>query len=393
MSVFKNKHLYIIFANTICGIMGVSLIVPDLPVIARQFGVSHQNIGLVLTMLTLPGTLFVLFLGILADRIGRKALMLPSLVIFSLAGGSIYWADSFLTMNILRFVQGFGAAILPTMSIMLIGDHFGEKDRLKVMGLNGAALSIGTALFPFVGGILASIDWRTPFLGYFLVLPVAFWVAVSYREPSVHKPAGVRITGYLLSSALHMTRRGIVMAYAMALFIFILLYGGILTYLTLYMDHRFGMSTFQIGLYIAASSFASALLAPFAYKLEKRLGRRAMFGAGFFFFAACFLSIVLVEQRQWLIGSIMLFGLAMGLTIPLLQNIVTELAPVEHRGIMTAMLAMLTRLGQTIGPPLLAIFIIGDSMLPVFIVCGIAAALFSAAAAGLGRYLKAREQA
>lgn len=385
MSVFKNKHLYIIFANTLAAVMGISLVVPAMPLIAREFSIPHHQIGLFITMLTLPGVLLVLFLGVLADRLGRKALMIPSLFIFSLAGGAIYWVDSFWAICALRFVQGIGATILPTISIMLVGDKFPEGDRLKVMGLNGGVLSVGTAFFPFFGGLLAEISWRAPFLIFFAVLPVAFYAMLAFDD---ERPRGhAHIGDYISTSAFHMMKKGILLVYGLALAIFILLNGGVLTYLTLHMDHRFGMSAFSIGLYIGSASFASAFFAPLSHRIEEAVGRRRMFLAGFILFAACFFSVLFVERREFLIGSILLFGGAMGLTIPLLQNIVTELAPPENRGIMVSMLALVTRLGQTLGPPLLALLVADDSMLPVFAVCGVAATMFAGALYWRGHWL------
>jgi MFS family permease len=349
--------------------------VPDLPVIARQFHVPPEQIGLVITALTLPGVVFVLFFGVLADRYGRKVLMVPSLAIFGIAGGLIYWANDFFTIAALRMVQGVGSAILPSMSTMLIGDLFEEKDRLKMMGMNSAVLSVGTAFFPFVGGVLATVDWKTPFLAFWGVVPVALFMMVYFKEPKVHKPSGMK--AYFKMSLGHLLKKSTILAYATGLAIFILLYGGILTYLTLFMDNRFHMDAYHIGLYIATASFATAWFAPFASRLEARFGVRLLFIAGFALFAVSFFSVLFVTRQEWIIASILVFGAAMGLTVPLLQNIVIGLAPFEHRGVMVSMLAMLIRLGQTVGPAMLGLLIIGGDLRPIFAACGGMAALFA----------------
>ncbi len=363
------------FINTICAVAGVSLIVPDLPVIARQFHVPEGQIGLVITALTLPGVVFVLFFGVLADRFGRKMLMIPSVVIFACAGGLIFWAEDFFTISVLRFVQGIGSAILPSMSTMLIGDLFEEKDRLKVMGMNSAVLSVGTAFFPFIGGVLATVSWRTPFLAFWGVLPVALFMMVYFKEPQKKKSPGMGI--YFRMSLGHIFKKSTVLVYATGLAIFLLLYGGILTYLTLYMDRHFGMDAYHVGLYIASASFATAWFAPFAHRIQNRIGARRMFIAGFSLFAVSFFSVLFVTQKEWIIAPIMVFGAAMGITVPLLQNIVTGLAPFEHRGVMVSMLAMLIRVGQTIGPPVLGLLIVGGDMTPIFMACGVASLAFA----------------
>lgn len=386
MPLYKNINLYVIFLNTIFAVAGVSLIVPDLPVIARHFEVPPEHIGWIISALTLPGVLFVLLFGVLADRFGRKALMVPSLALFGAAGGAAYWVDDYSTLTALRFVQGIGSAILPSMSTMLIGDLFEEKDRLKVMGLNSAVLSVGTAFFPFIGGLMATVDWRTPFLAFWAALPAAALIMVYFKEPAIKKPDGMM--KYLRDSAGHILKKSTVLALATGMAVFILLYGGILTYLPLYMDRRFGMSAYEVGLYIAAASFATAWFAPFAHRMERRMGARMMFIAGFVLFAVSFFSILGVSEKQWMLAPILVFGAAMGVTVPLLQSIVTGLAPHEHRGVLVSTLAMLIRLGQTVGPMLLALFVLGGSLSPVFAACGVAALAFIFVLAVWGKILQ-----
>jgi MFS family permease len=193
MPLYKDKNIYLIFANTLTGIASVSLLIPSLPVIAREFSLSQKEIGLLITSYTLPGVIFGLFMGVLADKFGRKVLMIPSLVLFGLAGGSIYWLDDFLWINVFRFAQGIGGAILPSMSTVLIGDLFREEVRFKVMGLNAAVLSFGTAFFPLIGGMLASRSWNTPFLAFWIALPLAVAVALFMDEPPVKNRQHMRL--------------------------------------------------------------------------------------------------------------------------------------------------------------------------------------------------------
>ena len=379
MPLYKNKNIYLIFANTLAGIISVSVLIPALPVIAREFSLSQQEIGLLLISYTLPGVLFGLFLGIFADKFGRKALMVPSLLIFGTAGGAIYWLDDFYWINVFRFVQGIGGAILPSISTVLIGDLFHEGIRMRVMGLNAAVLSFGTAFFPFFGGMLATSSWNAPFLVFWAAIPLALAVALFLDEPELKKQA--HMTVYLRAARKYLVARRSLWVFAIGTFIFILLYGGILTYLTLYMDERFKMSPFMIGTLIASASIATALLSIFSHRLVAMMGERWMFSIGFVMFGATFILILTATSGNALFLPIFIFGGAMGMTIPLLQNIVTQLSPMEYRGLMSAMLGTLIRLGQTLGPMLLAMVLYFGPLRLIFWLCGglsiiIAAAIF-----------------
>ncbi|MFQ5432066.1 MAG: MFS transporter [Nitrospinota bacterium] len=387
MPLYKNKNIYLIFANTLAGIISVSVLIPALPVIAREFSLSQKEIGLLITSYTLPGVIFGIFMGIFADKFGRKALMVPSLLLFGIAGGAIYWLEDFFWINVFRFVQGIGGAILPSISTVLIGDLFHEGIRMRVMGLNAAVLSFGTAFFPFFGGMLATHSWNAPFLVFWAALPLAAAVAFFMDEPPLKNDTD--IGGYFRAARNYIFTRRSLLVFATGTAIFILLYGGILTYLTLYMDERFKMAPFTIGMVIASASIATALFSVFSHRLVAMMGERRMFSAGFVMFGVTFFLILAAGSGNALFLPIFIFGGAMGMTIPLLQNIVTQLSPMEYRGLMSSLLGTLIRLGQTLGPMLLAIALYFGPLRLIFWVCAVLSLIIAAALFLFGEQLSA----
>jgi len=367
ISLYKNINLYIIFAVTLGGIVGVSLLVPVIPPIANHFGVPPEEIGLVITAYTLPGVLFILLMGMLADKVGRKALLVPSLLLFSTAGGSIYWVDDWFWLNVLRFFQGAGGAALPAIAIILIGDLFDEEVRLKVMGLNAAVLSVGTAVFPTLGGWLVGFGWNVPFLVFWFGIPLALFVFIYLTEPANREETDLKkyISGvkpYLLSAEA-------LVIFFISFITFILLYGGFLTYLTLYMDEHFKMTPFEIGLVVSSASIASGITAVILHQLEERIGRKVVLVLGFLLYALSFVSILIIENKIWLFGTFLAFGTAMGATIPIMQNVVASIAPMKYRGGVVSVFGMMVKLGQTLGPPLLAVAFLFNGVELVFYIC------------------------
>ena len=87
-SPLKDKNLLLLFGITLFVVMGVSSILPVLPSAGRSLNIPMAEIGLLLTSFTLPGIFLTPFAGILADRYGRKAVLIPALVIFGIAGFS-----------------------------------------------------------------------------------------------------------------------------------------------------------------------------------------------------------------------------------------------------------------------------------------------------------------
>ena len=110
--LYRQRNLRIIFAVTLMAVLGVSSITPAFPNIVRELGVSSSQVGLLITFFTLPGIILAPFLGVLADRIGRKRILVPSLFLFAIAGTACAFIHQFHMLLLLRALQGAGAAAL-----------------------------------------------------------------------------------------------------------------------------------------------------------------------------------------------------------------------------------------------------------------------------------------
>ena len=172
----RDFNLYIIFSITLFAVMGVASITPAFPQIINHYNLSVQQIGYLITVFTLPGIFLTPFIGILADRYGRKIILFPSMLIFGVAGFLCAFQSNYQSLLIMRFFQGVGAASLGSLNITLIGDIFNGKKRIQAMGYNASVLSIGTASFPAIGGLLASFDWQYAFYLPGIILPFAILV-------------------------------------------------------------------------------------------------------------------------------------------------------------------------------------------------------------------------
>lgn len=86
-------------------------------------------------------------------------------------------------MLVLRFLQGFAVAGIGVTTVALISDVFEGVQLNAVFGINTAALSVGAAIFPLIGGALVTVAWNVPFAMYLLGLPVALYALIALEEP------------------------------------------------------------------------------------------------------------------------------------------------------------------------------------------------------------------
>jgi len=109
-SFLLEKNVIIIFGVTLIAVMGISSITPAFPGIIKYFGISTQQVGWLIAAFTLPGIFLTPVTGILADRVGRKLVLIPSLIVFGIAGFMCSFMKDFHSLLALLFIQGIGAS-------------------------------------------------------------------------------------------------------------------------------------------------------------------------------------------------------------------------------------------------------------------------------------------
>lgn len=347
LSFYEKRVLILAFSSTICAVMGVSSIAPDLPQIAEFFGTSQSKTSLLITMFTLPGVILSPVAGVLADRFGRKAILVPCLLIFSLAGASCGIISNFKILLLMRFIQGLGSVALGILNLIIIADTFDGEKRTQYVGYNMAILSVATGLFPVFGGFLSELSWRAPFILPLFVLPVFF---LALKTP-LHKPESTEsLKNYILSTLRIIADPKIASLLFLSLITFIMLYGPLITNLPFLSHLRFEASPNMIGLVMMFNSAGTALISYNMSRLALRLTpwRRILIGQ--LFFAVALLWMPSISWFWLLVVPSALYGIGQGLVIPSVQLQLLNSVGKKQRAVLMSANAALLRLGQTLGP-------------------------------------------
>lgn len=352
-ALLKDVNLQVIFGITLTAVMGVSSIAPAFPSISRSLGVSANQIGLLITFFTLPGILLTPILGVLADRMGRKIVLVPSLFLFGAAGTACGLASSFEQLLVFRVFQGMGSAALGALNLTLIGDLYSGNRRATAMGYNGSVLSVGTALYPAIGGALALLGWNFPFFLSLLAFPVGIFVLFSLNTATVRSGSGLKVYFNEISSSL--ASKQVLALFLGIFFTFIILYGGYITFFTILLDEKFGKSTLLIGVILSASSIITAYTSSRLGSLTRRFREHSLILTASVLYLAIFLWIPFVDNIWFFTVPITLFGVAQGINIPSILNLLTGYAPKEYRAAFLSINWVVMRMGQAIGPYILGL--------------------------------------
>lgn len=370
----RDTNLYVIFGITLSAVMGVSSIAPAFPSIANAMDVSAKEIGLLITFFTLPGIFITPVLGLLADRYGRKVILVPSLLIFGIAGTACAFAATFEQMLFLRAIQGAGSASLGALNLTLIGDLYSGNKRARAMGYNGSVLSIGTAAYPAIGGGLAIFGWYYPFFLSLLAIPVGLFVLTSLKTSPSEKGMNFREIFRTVASAL--ISKKVLPLFTGIFLTFILLYGGYITFFTILLDEKFGQNSFWIGVILSGSSFVTAYTSSQLGRLTLRFSEVGLIRAASVLYLAIFLFIPQVDNIWWFILPVIVFGAAQGINIPSILNLLTGYADKEYRAAFLSVNWVVMRTGQALGPYLLGLVYAMMSLQETFYAASIAAGLF-----------------
>ena len=353
LPLILQRNLLIVFSITLVGVMGTSSISPALPLVVRAFGVTMEQTGWLIAGFAMPGIVLSPLAGMLADRFGRKRVLVPSLLLFAAAGHACAYANGFETLLALRILQGVGAASLGALNATLIGDLYDGHERAAAMGYNGGLISVAAAAYPLVGGALALAGWRYPFILPLLAVPSALAIAFWLKNPEPHHRGG--FVAYLQNVASGVRQRQVAAVYFVGFTGFAMLYGAKLTFLPFLLEHRFAASSAVIGLVFGASAIASAGGSMFLGRLARRIRSKFILLAGVTAMAAG-LATIPSGTAIWMVAlSAALFGAGHGLAISMSQVVLANATTAETRGAVMALNGMMFRLAQTLGPLAMAV--------------------------------------
>jgi ACDE family multidrug resistance protein len=380
--VHKDSNLHVIFAVTLMAVLGTSSISPAFPEVQEVFDVSRGQVALLITVFTLPGVLLTPVMGVLSDRFGRRTILVPSLLLFGLAGGACALARNFELLLVLRALQGAGAAALGAMNVTLVGDLYAGRTLTTAMGYNSSVLSVGTASYPAIGGALALFGWYYPFALPLAAIPVALLVLFSLDNPEPRNEQALKEeVGDVWK---HVKSGRVAGLFASTLVTFVVLFGPLVYYLPIFMYSSFGSSPLLTGAVVASASLTSALASTQLGRLTAYFHEQTLIRASYVLYVVSLCLVPLVPMlisKAWpLFVPTILFGVAQSLNLPNAFSLLTAEAPSENRGAFMSINSTILRLGQTLGPPLMA-----AAALPL----GLGGAYFAAAALALAMLLVA----
>jgi len=330
--VLYERRFQALLAANLLAPLGITLVSPLLDSLSGPFGVSPARLGLLVSAYTAPPILLIPVAGVLADRVGRKPVLLSGILLYGAGGSAIALTTDFWVAVGLRLLQGVAFAGLTAIIITSIGDVYLGAREATAQGLRFTSSGVYQAVFPPVAGALVVVAWQAPFLIYALAFPVAVLVYLWFPEPldrsatDDEPSAGVR-------EVLGLARRPRVISLVVGRALPMLPWVGFLTYNSLVVVRGIGGSPAEAGILVAVNSTGLAVGGSQAGRITERFDSRLwplalsnlLLGGGLVVVAYAPVLAVAVAGA----GAL---GLGFGVSLSLYRSVVTGLAPQRLRG-------------------------------------------------------------
>jgi DHA1 family multidrug resistance protein-like MFS transporter len=256
--------------------LGMSLISPILPLYARSFNVSFTLVSLAISMYAFGRFLADVPVGLVADRFGRKPLMMVGTLLLAVTSFMNALATNFWEFLFYRLVQGVGSSMWMTSRTTLLADILKPEERGRIMSYFQAFMLLGASAGPTIGGYMAA-NWgiKSPFYFYALTGLISMILSLIWiQEPKGIKKHGEggRFSPAVVKKLLN--NRSYSMACLATFTVFFMRTGIRGTMIPLYADDVLGLDEAIIGIVISYATLMNLLMTiPVGYAIDS-FGRK-----------------------------------------------------------------------------------------------------------------------
>jgi len=317
-------------------IAGTLLVSQILPQMERAFSTTPHVRLQVSLALTIPALVIAItswISGWIADRIGRRRLLVVALATYAIVGVLPIILSQLGLITVSRAAMGLAEALILTCSTALIGDMYPPGRREFFLSLQTSIASIAAVTFAILGGALGEFGWQAPFFVYAIALPflaAVFWtVPASVDNPGQPRPLAERTT----------TNAFPLSALARICGVTVILSAGFYVaqiQLPFMLSDKGIASPGVIGM-VSALTNVAVVVGTACFPLLRRIGLRNASMLCFLLLAVGLAVAGIAPTVTTLCAGLSLASFAGGMALPTLITSAMDLVEAEHRGLGTGM--------------------------------------------------------
>ncbi|WP_409300094.1 MFS transporter [Peribacillus sp. SCS-155] len=347
--------------------LGNSMLIPVLPIFEKKVGITSFQSSMVITSFSIASIFLIPIAGYLSDRIGRKKVILPSLIITLIGGliaGFASWRleDPYAMIIIGRVLQGIGAAGASPIVLPLIGDLYQDDDEKtsSCLGIIETSNTFGKVLSPILGSFFAAFLWYLPFfsIAVFSLISIIMVFFLIPQPKGKEKPKNFKDSLHNTKQIFKNEGRWIYTVLIIGSYVMLILF-GVLFFLSDNLEKLHDLHGVKKGFVLAIplltlciSSFITGRTIKGKLPTMKKVIVASV--------VAMSVTIVFegfIRERLWLLIAVTsILGIAIGCLLPTLDAMITENIEKEQKGTVTSFYSSSRYVGVAAGPPLMSIF-------------------------------------
>jgi DHA1 family tetracycline resistance protein-like MFS transporter len=346
-----------IFVTLMLDILGLGLVVPILPRLVLsmtdgQEATAARFVGLLTAAYAAMLFVFSPIFGSLADKVGRRPVLLIALLGSGLDYLLMAWAPTLPWFFVGRVISGISGASIGTAAAY-IADVSPPEKRAQNFGLIGMAFGLGFVLGPALGGALGSINIRLPFLAAAgLILVNLAWGAFVLPESLApeHRRAFSWARANPFGTLRALARNPVVRPLALYALFVNLGQRGMESVWVLYTEHRYGWTVLQTSLSLTAVGIAAAIVqGGLVRRIIPALGERRSVVLGSVLAALAFVGYGLATEG-WMIFGILGVGALGAIAGPASQALASKAVSPSEQGMLQGGLSSINSLTMVLAP-------------------------------------------
>ena len=340
-----------------------------MPIFARrlgEMGSGVQELGLMTMAFALAALLASPPMGALADRVGRRPLVLLALSSFVAVNIAFLFAPSTEVFIAIRVVEGVLTAGLMPAAMGVVADIIPESQRARRVGIVMGAMGSGLIFGPVIGGVLYDgLGFAAPFIASAAMASVAFVFALilvpETRTREVRRREALRQRRTVTASqAVSESRWGFVprplylFGTLLVLdFVIVFEYTFIEPQMIFYFYNDLGWSTVQFGVVVATSGVAIVVGQALLGRWSDKIGRKPIIVLGALLFTSLPGALAFVTWFPLMMLFAATAGLGLALIMPALTAFYIDITAEQHRSRIHGIKSSAASLGGVLGPLLL----------------------------------------
>jgi DHA1 family tetracycline resistance protein-like MFS transporter len=181
-----DKRLYIIFLISFTEVLGFSMVLPLIPFLGLELGLTYSQIGLIISVFSICQLFASPITGKLSDHFGRKPLFILSQISTFIGFIFLGFATTAILLIIARLIDGLLGSNM-TVSQAYISDITEPKYRTRVYGYSSGVFGAGLIFGPFIGGILSTIDYSVPMFFAATITMISIVLVILFLPETIPK--------------------------------------------------------------------------------------------------------------------------------------------------------------------------------------------------------------